>query len=114
TFWIMAVFNTITITYDIAVLIFKSMFNKRNKSMIVFIICPFIFFVCMFSKSIHFINILLYGLNIFYAISISCTIILFYIIIRWKGIPRYESSYMDISHEYHCSFINWLLAYDQC
>lgn len=92
TIWIMAVFNTVTITYDIAVLMLKSMFQKRKKSMIVFIIGPIIFFVGMFPRSMDFMNKLLYGINIFYAIFISCMIILFYIIIKWKGIPRYESS----------------------
>jgi len=91
TIWIMAVFNTVTITYDIAVLILKSMFPKRKKSTIVFIIGPIIFFIGMFPKSMDFMNHLLYGINIFYSIFISSLIILFYIIIKWKGIPRYES-----------------------
>src|SRR5699024_11965855 len=102
----MAVFNTVTITYDIAVLMLKSMFQKRKKSMIVFIIGPIIFFVGMFLKSMDFMNKLLYGINIFYVIFISCMIILFYIIIKWKRIPRYDSSYMIISHQYYCYFID--------
>src|SRR5699024_12453965 len=60
TIWIMAVFNTVTINYDIAVLMLKSMFQKRKKSMIVFIIGPIIFFVGMFPKSMDFMNKLLY------------------------------------------------------
>lgn len=92
TIWIMAVFNTVTITYDIAVLIIMSMFNKLNKSLVVFIMGPIIFFISMFPKSMYTMNKLLFGVNIFYTIFISSIIILFYIIIKWKGIPRHGST----------------------
>src|SRR5699024_5292934 len=90
--WIMAVFNTVTITYDIAVLMCKSTIQKRTYSMNVFTISPISFFVGMFPISMVFMNKFFHGINIFYAIFISCIIILFYIIIKWKGTPRYESS----------------------
>src|SRR5699024_10954851 len=78
TIWIMAVFNTVTITDDIAVLMLKSMFQKRKKSMIVFIIGPIIFFVGMFPKSVDSMNRFVYVINIFYVIFIYLLILLFY------------------------------------
>src|SRR5699024_11897335 len=56
TIWIMAVFNTVTMTYDIAVLMLKGMFQKRKKTMIDCISGPIIFLVVIFLKLIDFLK----------------------------------------------------------
>lgn len=53
TIWIMAIFNTVAMLLDIALLLLCSLFKNANKRIIAFILSPIIFYVAMFPRQIE-------------------------------------------------------------
>ncbi len=75
TIWIMAIFNTAAVTYDIAVLLLNSIFTKTKKRIIVFTLSPLIFFLALFPQELDQVNKAGDVLSVFYIIF-TCGIIL--------------------------------------
>lgn len=92
TVWMMGVFNTVTIVYDMAVILWMSVFKRHSKPVVVFVMAPVIFFIGMLPKSMDIVYKLTREATIFTLIMTTSIIILFYIMIKWKGISRHETS----------------------
>src|SRR5699024_10501500 len=52
TIWIMSIFNTAAITFDMSVLLLGSIFKTANKRIITFILSPIVFYISMFPQQI--------------------------------------------------------------
>lgn len=52
TIWIMAIFNTTVIIFDVAVLLLNSIFTKATKQMIAFILSPITLYIGMFPRTL--------------------------------------------------------------
>src|SRR5699024_6951497 len=53
TIWMMAIFNTVAITFDVAVYLLSSIFKRIEKKLLTFILSPIVFYISMFPQQIH-------------------------------------------------------------
>src|SRR5699024_9462259 len=51
--WMMAIFNTVAITFDVAVYLLSSIFKRIEKKLLTFILSPIVFYISMFPQQIH-------------------------------------------------------------
>ncbi|MCT2536448.1 spore germination protein [Aquibacillus koreensis] len=51
--WTMAIFNTTVMTYDLAVIVFQSVFKNAKKEKLVFLLAPIIFFISGLPKNTY-------------------------------------------------------------
>lgn len=67
--WMMAIFNTATMAFDIAVLAVQSIFKKAKKVKIIFVLSPLAYVICMIPQ--HYSQLEQFGMFVSYASSIS-------------------------------------------
>lgn len=88
--WIMTIFNTATMAFDIAVLAIQSIFKRVDKIKIILILSPLAYMICMLPQ--NYIHLERFGAFVSYAASISTvsvTIILI-IIAKLRGVKQIE------------------------
>jgi len=90
--WVMAIFNTMSITLDIALILLCSMFKKANKKIISFILSPIIFYLSMFPESLNQLKQFSKYLGII-ASSFHCSVILLlYVVMKIRGVKLREEN----------------------
>lgn len=88
TIWIMAIFNTTTITLDIAVLLLTSIYKKVKKRIVVFILSPIVYYLSMFPQQINQVEVAGNFINIFHIFFTSLIIIGLFVIAKWRGVKN--------------------------
>jgi len=90
--WVMAIFNTISITLDIALNLLCSIFKKANKKIISFIFAPIIFYVSMFPESLDQLRQFSKYLGVI-STSFHCSVILLlFAVMKVRGVPLREEN----------------------
>ncbi|MDY0395578.1 GerAB/ArcD/ProY family transporter [Virgibacillus halophilus] len=84
--WVMAIFNTTAMAFDIAVYALNMLFKKVDKHKFVFALAPIIFIISMTPHNTESVRLFATGLS-YFAFSFSLlTLILFAIAIKVKGV----------------------------
>jgi spore germination protein len=88
TIWIMTLFNTIVMFYDISFLTFSSLFKKIKKHKLIFLLSPIIFIIAMMpqtqSQLLTFADFISY-LSVIFSIIIPSIL---FIIAKWRGVKK--------------------------
>lgn len=90
TIWIMAIFNTLAMTMDIAVMLLHSIFKNLKKITIIFILSPIIFYLCMFPETIAQVRAFIQVINIYFVFFATLSILLLYTVAKIRGINNRE------------------------
>lgn len=83
--WIMAIFNTVTMMLDVALLLLCSIFKRANKKMIAFILSPVIFYLAMLPPQTDQVQKIGRFLSVFSTIFFCSMILVLYVMARIKG-----------------------------
>lgn len=83
--WIMAIFNTTAIMFDVAIFLFSSIYTKTNKRLLTFIFAPIIYYVAMFPQQIDDVKAITEVMSQFIAYFSIVLIFGLYIIAKMRG-----------------------------
>lgn len=84
TIWIMSIFNTSALIYDVALLQFSSLFNIKKINLIL-IIAPIVFYIAMFPQTTHQFNRFSMWLGYSSVTFTSLVIIILFILAKFRG-----------------------------
>ena len=85
--WIMAIFNTMCMAFDVTVFSLKSVFPVR-KIKLIFILAPIIFFLSMFPASYHEVEQFGSFISTYGVILVLTTVILLTVALKIKGVKK--------------------------
>lgn len=92
TIWIMTIFNTVAIAYDVAVLLLTSIFKQMNKKILTFILSPIVYYLAMFLQRVdqaQKVSTIAGQFTVYY----TCLLILVLLLIaKVRGVNRHEEN----------------------
>jgi len=86
--WIMAIFNTTAMAFDIALITMNAIFKKMHKIKLIFILAPIIYFISMFPRDLMEVNTFGTYLSSTSYIYVVSVIILLFIIAKLRGVKK--------------------------
>lgn len=88
TIWIMAIFNSVAIIFDLAVLLLCSIFKKANKKIIAFILSPIVFYLAMLPQQIDHVHKIARTMGLVFVMYMCFIIISLFIVAKVRGVKR--------------------------
>lgn len=86
TIWVMTIFNTVAIAFDVSVMLVTSIFQQINKKILTFILAPLIYYIAMFPQQVDQVTMLS---NIMSQVVVYLTcipLVILFLIAKIKGV----------------------------